>query len=104
MTEPETMSYTISHFKNHDTTATQMRHMIFEKYSTKEKPWIVSDSYIHLFKIDKTEAKNRAKNWWGQEGAFVPENSGKAIETMPDEDYKTIKQYAVMEAGRERVA
>ncbi|MEM8569018.1 MAG: hypothetical protein AAGF85_21340, partial [Bacteroidota bacterium] len=46
MTEPETMSYTVSHFKGNDEMATKMRFMIFEKYSTVEKAWIVSDSYI----------------------------------------------------------
>src|SRR5215216_4797830 len=57
MTEPETLSYTVSHFKN-QSTGTQMRHMIFEKYSGINKPWIVSDSCINLFlEIDKNEAK-----------------------------------------------
>ena len=37
MTEPETMSYTISHFKNQPG-GTQMRNMIFEKYATIGKP------------------------------------------------------------------
>ena len=48
MTEPETMSYTTSHFRN-QSSGTQMRSMIFEKYATVGKPWMVSDSIISYF-------------------------------------------------------
>ncbi|MDH5382791.1 MAG: hypothetical protein OEW75_18190, partial [Cyclobacteriaceae bacterium] len=34
MTDPEMMSYTINHFTKKDPTATQIRNMVFEKYST----------------------------------------------------------------------
>ena len=104
MTEPDTMSYTISHFTKNDKMATQMRHMIFEKYSSIEKPWMVSDSYIHLFDIDRSRAKENAKKWWEAEGAFVPENSGAAEEIMEEKEFHEVKKYAVMEAGKERVA
>lgn len=104
MTEPETMSYTISHFKNKDNTATQMRSMIFDKHSTVEKPWMVSDSYIHLFDIDKKDAREKANQWWEHEGDFTPSNCGSASEMMADDEYESIKRYAIMEAGRERVA
>ncbi|MTI21184.1 hypothetical protein E1176_09150 [Fulvivirga sp. RKSG066] len=104
MTEPETMSYTISHFKNQDNTATQMRSMIFDKHSTVDKPWMVSDSYIHLFDVDKSKARHMANDWWENEGNFEPANSGAALSTLDDKEYQNIKQYAIMEAGRERVA
>lgn len=104
MTEPETMSYTISHFKNQDATATQMRNMIFEKYSTQDKSWMISDSYIQLFEVNKEEARKHARTWWENEGNYSLETSGTAIETMNEDDFKKMKQYAVMEAGRERVA
>ena len=52
MTEPETMSYTVSHFKN-QSSGTQMRSMIFDKYATIGKPWIISDSVIGYFEVDK---------------------------------------------------
>ncbi|UII32538.1 hypothetical protein LVD17_01625 [Fulvivirga ulvae] len=104
MTEPETMSYTISHFKNQDKTATQMRNMIFEKYSTQDKSWIISDSYIQLFEVNKEEARKHARTWWENEGNYSLETSGTAVETMNDNDFKKMKEYAVMEAGRERVA
>jgi hypothetical protein len=48
MTEPETLSYTVSHFKN-VASGTQMRTMIFDKYSSIDKPWMISDSCINLF-------------------------------------------------------
>lgn len=104
MTEPETMSYTVSHFKNKDEMATRMRQMIFEKHSEVEKPWMVSDSYIHLFDVDKAETRKHAQQWWEQEGDFKPAEAGKALDTLGADDYKSIQHYAIMEAGRERVA
>ncbi len=104
MTEPETMSYTVSHFKDHDEMATRMRQMIFEKHSTVDKPWIVSDSYIQLFDVDKTESRKNAKQWWENEGQYQPEQTGKAEDTLEESSYTAIKKYAVMEAGKERVA
>jgi hypothetical protein len=103
MTEPETMSYTVSHFKN-QSNGTQMRSMIFEKYSTKDKPWIVSDSCINLFEsINRTEARERAKKWWESEGSFTPDQSGSANSVVDADTFKNWKDYAVLEAGRSRV-
>ncbi|MEQ8927212.1 MAG: hypothetical protein RLO81_15430 [Fulvivirga sp.] len=104
MTEPETMSYTVSHFKGNDEMATKMRQMIFEKHSEVEKPWMVSDSYIHLFDIDKSESRKNAQLWWENEGEFTPEKTGKAEDTLEESDFKSIQHYAIMEAGKERVA
>src|SRR6478736_7421053 len=73
MTEPETMSYTVSHFKN-QSSGTQMRNMIFEKHSGVEKPWMISDSCINLFDVDKQSARENAKKWWANEGNFNPDN------------------------------
>lgn len=103
MTEPETMSYTISHFKN-QSNGTQMRNMIFEKYSTMQKPWMVSDSCISLFEgVDKKEARERAKRWWESQGAFVPDQSGSANQVLDTTTFNNWKDYAVLEAGRSRV-
>src|SRR6478752_1764911 len=103
MTEPETMSYTVSHFKN-VSSGTQMRNMIFEKYSNIEKPWMISDSCINLFEnIDKGEAKENAKKWWASQGNFTPENSGPAMAALEPQAFKTWKDYAVLEAGRSKV-
>lgn len=103
MTEPETMSYTVSHFKNH-TSGTQMRNMIFEKYSSVAKPWMISDSCINLFEnVDKSTAKAEAKKWWSNEGKYLPQNSGPAVEALDAGSYKNWKDYAVLEAGRSRI-
>jgi hypothetical protein len=103
MTEPETLSYTISHFKN-QSTGTQMRNMIFEKYSGVNKPWIISDSCINLFEeVDKATAKENAKKWWANEGNYTPEQAGTASERLDQQTYKSFKDYAVLEAGRGRV-
>jgi hypothetical protein len=102
MTEPETMSYTVSHFKNQES-GTQMRSLIFEKYSSVDKPWMVSDSCINLFEVDKANARAYAKKWWDTEGSFSPIDAGKAIEKLDPESYQTLKDYAVLEAGRNRV-
>jgi hypothetical protein len=103
MTEPETLSYTVSHFKN-QSSGTQMRNMIFEKYSSVDKPWMISDSCINLFEaVDKGSAKENAKKWWANEGNFNPENSGPAHSSLDSQTYKNWKDYAVLEAGRSRI-
>lgn len=103
MTEPETMSYTVSHFKN-VSSGTQMRNMIFEKYSSIEKPWMISDSCINLFEeIDKSSARQKAQMWWKNEGQYIPEKSGPADKALDPGTYQSIKEYAVLEAGRNRI-
>jgi len=102
MTEPETLSYTVSHFKN-QSSGTQMRTMIFEKYATVGKPWIVSDSIIGYFDVDKNTAKEYARQWWAAEGNFIPDNVGPASDKLDEQTFKTWKDYAVLEAGREKV-
>src|SRR6187431_1784866 len=78
MTEPETMSYTVSHFKNQQS-GTQMRSLIFEKHSSVDKAWMISDSCINLFEhVDKAEARADAKRWWESEGLYTPSEAGKA--------------------------
>jgi hypothetical protein len=102
MTEPETMSYTISHFNNQPN-GTQMRNLIFEKYSSIDKPWMVSDSVINLFEVNKEEARNRARQWWQTEGNYMPEEAGSALDKLEPSQYQRLKDYAVLEAGRNRL-
>ncbi len=102
MTEPETMSYTISHFKNQPS-GTQMRNMIFEKYASIAKPWIISDSIISYFEIDKASAKDNAKKWWESEGNFIPTQTGPAAENLESSLFQSVKDYAILEAGRSKV-
>ncbi len=102
MTEPETMSYTLSHFKNQNS-GTQMRAMIFEKYATISKPWIVSDSVINYFDVDKTEARDHAKKWWETEGNFTPANVGPAEQTLSENTFSHSKDYAIREAGSKKI-
>jgi hypothetical protein len=103
MTEPETLSYSVSHFKNQES-GTRMRSLIFEKYSSVDKPWMISDSCINLFdNIDKKSAKDNAKKWWETEGNYVPDNTGPALTALEPSAYQTWKDYAVLEAGRTRV-
>jgi len=102
MTEPETMSYTVSHFKNQQS-GTQMRSLIFEKHSSVDKAWMISDSCIQLFEVDKTTARDNAKKWWESEGAYTPLEAGKAEEKLDSSIFNALKEYAVLEAGRNRV-
>lgn len=103
MTEPETLSYSVSHFKNQES-GTHMRRLIFEKYSSVEKPWMISDSCINLFdNVDKKTARELALKWWESAGNFVPENSGPASHALEPHDFKTWQEYAVFEAGRARI-
>lgn len=101
MTEPETLSYTVSHFKN-QTSGTQMRSMIFEKYASIDRPWIISDSVINYFEVDKNAAKENARKWWELEGNFLPINTGAAGQTLDPQTFQTWKNYAILEAGREK--
>ncbi|MDV3308277.1 MAG: hypothetical protein LOY03_05595 [Cyclobacteriaceae bacterium] len=104
MTEPETMSYTISHFRNEEQ-GTRMRSLIFEKYSSVAHPWMISDTCINLFEdVDRERAKRFAKLWWEQEGEFVPEKSGPALEYLDPKSYQNWKDYAILEAGRARIS
>jgi hypothetical protein len=103
MTEPETMSYSVSHFKN-EPTGTQMRSMIFEKYSSVAKAWMVSDSCINLFESgDKKQARELARKWWENNGQFEPTDSGPAVQALDTSSFNDWKNYAVLEAGRSRV-
>jgi hypothetical protein len=103
MTEPETLSYTVSHFNN-KASGTQMRSLIFEKYSSINNPWIVSDSCINLFEVDRSKAREQAQKWWDAAGNFLPENGGTALDTLNPGEYKTWRDYAILEAGRARMA
>jgi len=102
MTEPETMSYTVSHFKN-QSSGTHMRSMIFEKYATVAKPWIVSDSVINYFEVDKSIAREGARKWWESEGNYTPDKTGPATDHLDSPTYQDVRNYAILEAGRERV-
>ena len=102
MTEPETMSYTLSHFKN-QSSGTQMRSMIFDKYATISKPWIVSDSVINFFDVDRIVAREGAKKWWESEGNYVPDQTGPATDHLDSPTFQDMRNYAILEAGRERV-
>ena len=102
MTEPETMSYTLSHFNN-QSSGTQMRAMIFQKYATVSKPWIVSDSVINYFDVDKNEARANARKWWEADGQFTPDNAGPADQILNETAFTQSKEYAILEAGSKKV-
>ncbi|MBT28892.1 MAG: hypothetical protein CMO01_04450 [Thalassobius sp.] len=103
MLQPETKSYTISHFENQDPSARSIRQMIFNKYAGKEEPWIVSDTYVKMFDVDKEKSREYAKEWWSSEKSFRPPNCGVAKENLPAEKFNSLEEYAVMEAGKEAV-
>lgn len=101
MTEPEMLSYTRQHFQN-QANGTQMRTLVFEKYASISKPWMVSDSIISFFDVDKGQAREGAKKWWQTEGNFVPDNAGPATDKLDPERFSNAKDYAILEAGRKR--
>ena len=103
MLEPETMSYTTAHFKMNDPMATKMREMIFNKYADEPKPWLICESYINLFDIDKSEAQNQARSWWESGGNVLPPKSGPAKDVMDARNYSLIREYAIINAGADRV-
>jgi hypothetical protein len=101
MTEPEMLSYTKQHFSNNQS-GTQMRSLVFDKYATINKPWMVSDSVISFFDVDRQTARESAKKWWDNEGNFAPENVGAAADQLDNKAFTDWKNYAILEAGRER--
>ena len=103
MTEPDTMSYTVAHFKSGDATATNIRNMIWEKYSREDKTWVISDSELHLFDIDQEKAKELGNQWWDSEGTFAPENGHKKLADFQNGEIENLKDYAVMMAGEKQV-
>ncbi|GIV37966.1 MAG: hypothetical protein KatS3mg032_2345 [Cyclobacteriaceae bacterium] len=102
MTEPETLSYTMAHFSN-DTNGTHMRSLIFEKYSQRPGPWMISDTCIGMFEVNRHTARNLARLWWQAGGSFTPDHCGPATETVAPDELSRWKSYAILEAGRERL-
>lgn len=103
MTEPEALAYSIAHFGNQEN-GTHMRNLLFEKYSSQEKAWMISEAVISLFdQVDRCAAQQYAQAWWDADGQFEPENTGPALESLTPEEYQEVKEYAVLEAGRERL-
>jgi len=104
MLQPETKSYTIQHFENQDPSAKSIRQMIFNKYASKDEPWLVADTYVKMFEIDEATAREYAKEWWSSEKSFRPPQCGNAKENMPSNKFDELQNYAVMEAGKEAVS
>ncbi|MCV9385763.1 hypothetical protein [Reichenbachiella ulvae] len=98
MVEPDTLSYTTSHFKNQDQTATNMRKIIFEKTAEKEAIWMTCESCIEHFDVNLDETKELASQWW-QLGPDFKWKKGAAKNQLSEEEFEEIKSYATMEAG-----
>lgn len=103
MTEPDTLTYTQAHFKSGDPTARNIRNMIFKKYSSIDKVWVISDAQIHLFDIDETESKMAANQWWDSEGATIPVDLSGSLTKLGADKLGDFEKYAVQEAGRHLV-
>lgn len=103
MTEPDTMTYTQAFFKNGDEVAANMRQMIFNKFGAQDKTWIVADSEMHLFDIDKDKAKSLADEYFDKEGNFTPEESTNSLASLGEATIEELKTYATKEAGRKIV-
>lgn len=103
MIEPETLAYSKAHFQRNDDMGTKMRTMIFQKYSSKEQPWLVGDGQVSQFEVDKDEARNYARQWWDSNFQFTPPNGGSAEKTMDASEFEEWKEYAIMKAGEEQL-
>lgn len=103
MIEPETLAYSKAHFQRNDDMGTKMRTMIFQKYSSKEQPWLVGDGQVSQFEVDKEEARNYARQWWDSNFQFTPPNGGSAEKTMEASEFEEWKEYAIMKAGEEQL-
>lgn len=103
MIEPETLAYSKAHFQRKDDMGTKMRTMIFQKYSTKERSWLIGDGQVNQFEVDKEEARNFAKQWWESDFKFAHPNAGSAEQTMEASEFEEWKEYAIMKAGEDQL-
>jgi len=103
MIEPETLAYSKAHFQRNDEMGTKMRTMIFQKYSTKEQPWLVGDGQVNQFEVNKDEARDFARQWWESNFQFTPPNAGSAENVMDTSQYEEWKEYAIMKAGEDQL-
>lgn len=103
MIEPETLAYSKAHFNKNDEMGTKMRTMIFQKYSSQDKPWLVGDGQVNQFEVDKNEAREFAKQWWDSDFKFTPPNAGPASDNMEAAEFEQYKEYAIMRAGEEQL-
>jgi len=99
MVEPETMSYTMAHFKNKDENATKMRGIIFEKTAEKDQTWLTCETCIKHFDVDQTNTKELAKEWWASENGYKVPDAGSAKTILANDVYEDIKHYATERAG-----
>ncbi|NVJ47840.1 MAG: hypothetical protein HWE07_11960 [Cytophagia bacterium] len=99
MVEPETLAYSKAHFERNDEMGTKMRTMIFQKYSSKEQPWLVGDGQVNQFEIDKNKAREYAQQWWESEFKFMPPEVGSADKNLSEAEYQEWREYAIMKAG-----
>lgn len=103
MVEPETLAYSKAHFERNDEMGTKMRTMIFQKYSSKEQPWLVGDGQVNQFEIDKNKAREYAQQWWESEFKFMPPEVGSADKNLSEAEYEEWREYAIMKAGESQL-
>ena len=103
MTDPDAMAYTINYFKKNDDNAIMMRNAIFSKYADRKEPWIIAEDCIQTYGIKSSLNGTAIQNWWSSHGEYCPENSGKAIDVLSEEDFNKARKYAITEAGKSRV-
>jgi hypothetical protein len=103
MVEPETLAYSKAHFEKKDEMGTKMRTMIFQKYATKEQPWLVGDGQVNQFEVDKDEARAHAKQWWESDFTYTPPTTGPAHKILDSNEFEEWKEYAIMKAGEEQL-
>jgi len=63
----------------------------------------VSDSVINYFDVDRIVAREGAKKWWESEGNYAPDQTGPATDYLDSPTFQDVRNYAILEAGRERV-
>ena len=97
------MAYTKAHFEKKDEMGTKMRTMIFQKFSSKDKPWLIGDGQVTQFEIDKDKARAYAREWWESGFTFTPPEVGDAEKVLDEKEFSERKDYAVMKAGEEQL-
>lgn len=103
MTDSDTLSYTLQHFREHDQRATSVRKKVFEKYCKEQGFLLVSPNVIDNFDLDKVRSKALAEMWWKLPYQQFLEQYRYELQSLPKDDFEKYKAYAIIYAGKKFV-
>jgi hypothetical protein len=100
MTDSDTLSYTLQHFRDRDQSATSIRRRVFEKYASEPGFLIVSSKVIGLFDVDQSRARKLAQVWWKVAQCDFLDQFGHEIQPLTVDEFEKYRAYAIIYAGK----